>query len=154
MQDNKDTQNNQHDNVEEVLSRLFNESSEDEFLADSKVLGAAVNAEMEQREKNTKAKAPHIAGLKAAQAFEEFVHKHFKDVKVFEKTPNAVFEDIGYDVILPRISLENMFVPGVMEEFAAILKEANGVDISIERENPDMEGMIYFDISFPAVIRV
>ena len=154
MQHDNDARPNQGNEVDKIVERLFNEPSEEAFLEDSKLLGGLINAEMRQRESETTVKAPHIAGIKAAKAFEEFVKKHFKDVQSFERNLNPVFEDIGYDVILPRISFENMLVPGIMEEFAAILKEANGLDISIEKENPHMKGMIYFDISFPAVIRV
>jgi hypothetical protein len=42
----------------------------------------------------------------------------------------------------------------IVKQFAEILQEAECIDISIEKENPEMKEMIYLDISFPIVIRV
>lgn len=138
----------------EAIERLFSEPSEEAFLEDSRIIGKAIASEMKQRERSTYAKAPNIKSLQAAKAFESLVKEHFADVKSFERFYCDVSETINYDVIFPRLLLENLFSPGIVQKFAEILQEADGIDISIEKENPEMKGMIYLDISFPAVIRV
>lgn len=150
MQEKKDAQNE----AMKALNDALESDSVEDFFKNSLIIGKAVKEEFEDREKATKAKAPHIKGLTAAKAFEDFVAAHSHDIKHFEKFYDELSDSITYEVILPRVLVENILEAGVMQEVAKILLEANGVDIGIESEKEEFAGMLYVDIDFPAIVRV
>lgn len=150
----KNNYQNKDNEAFETIKRLLSEPSEEAFLEDARIIDKVIASEMEQRERNTYAKAPNIKSLRAAKSFEDLVKKHFKNVKSFERFYCDASETVNYDVIFPRLLLVNHSSTDIVKQFAEILQEAECIDISIEKENLEMKEMIYLDISFPIVIRV
>ena len=154
MQNKPNAQSDDYKKAMEALDRVLNGESDEEFLKDTKFIGEALKKEIEVREKNTAAKAINLKGIKASQEFEGFMKGNFPEIKHFERFYDKYSNEICYDVILPRFSLENMYSEGIMQKLADILREASGIDVSTEKENPEFEGMIYIDVSFPTIFRV
>lgn len=155
MQDNKDNaQENKKMAIEAMERVMRGEISDDEEFAEAvDLIGSVLNEEYQEREQSTKVKFPHIKGLQAAKEFEEFVKNHFEDVKHFHKTYDKLGDEVSYDVILPRIMLENIFEDGIVQKFIEILKHSTGIDIGIEQERQEFLGCIYLDVGFPAIMR-
>lgn len=154
MQEEKTDAQNQS-NIDAALeaAKKLQSCSEEEFIELSHIIGEALMLEQEQIEKETKVKMPDIKGLQAAKAFEDFIKDHFEDVKQFSKSYDWLGERISYDVIVPRIMVDDYPTKGLVKRFSQILEEAVDLDIGIETENPDYVGMIYLDVMFPAIIR-
>lgn len=151
----QDTNGKAQNNAEalEALRRILDGESDDNFVNDLALVSEALREEYEERENKTNVKAPHVRGLQAAKEFEEFVQSYLEEVKFFNKTYDKLNDEISYDVILPRIMLENLFQDGIVQKFVRILKEATGIDIGIERERKEFHGCIYLDVGFPAILR-
>lgn len=146
-------QNDEYEEAWEAMERIFNEPSEETFLEDMLVLGRAITSEMEERERNTVAKAVHFRGIKAAQDFEKFVKEHFP-VKHFDRFYSDVSETLCYDVALPKLLHGNSVSRDIVKQFDRILKEAAEIEFSEAEDQPDMRGWVYLYISFSAVVRV
>ena len=152
----QDSHNNQSDEIKkkahEAIDKLFNEISDEDFAESLITIGKGICTEVDEHNSKVKAKVLHIKGLQATQAFEAFVKESLKDVKKFDKFNDPIMGDVTYNVVLPRIYLANRRSDGIVQKLSEILTEATCVDISIEDEDPDYEGMVYLDVSFPTVL--
>lgn len=157
QENNKDAQNDKKKAVKAAIERIARgeNETEEEVLADLDFLGTALKEEYDAREFSTKVKMPHLKGLKAADDFERFVKTNLKDELLhFHKSFDQLGDEVTYEAIVSRILVENLLTPNIVQEFAQILSEASGIDIGIETDNPKFSGNIYFDIAFPAIMRV
>lgn len=154
MQDGKNAQDLDPQKVHDAIEKLSHAQNAEEFMEDSELIGKALIRDLKLSEANLSAKAIHFKGLLASRKFEDFVRDHFENVQHFERFHNEYLGHLTYDVILPRIIFSNLKTPDVMQEFASILGEAIDIDISTEKENPALEGMIYLDVTFPTILRI
>ena len=154
MSQQKNSQHDEYYEAMEAIERLFGEPSEKALFVVMLIIGKAIATEMEQRERNTAAKAVHIRGITASREFEQFIGEHRTDIRHYERFYSEVSETINYGVILPKRFLEQAGNEEDVNRFAGILQEAEDFDFSIGQEAPGMREMIYLEISFPAVIRV
>lgn len=150
MQEKKD----KAQEAKNAINKVLNSRTEEDFLQASIEAGKLLADEYNKREAATRAKAPHLKGLQAAKGFEDLVEECFEDVAHFEKFHDRVGDSVEYGTILPKVSISEKTFPGSMQRFIDILRASNGIDIGYEIENPQFAGMIYFDIGFPASVRV
>lgn len=154
MQNNENAQN-EYAEALEALARFVSGESED-LQKDASLIGAGILKDVERREKETNAKMPNVKGILAAKKFEELVKRKFPDAIHFEKMYSEVTEDVGFDLIIPRLAFFPLFNcddAGNFECLKEIIQEADDLDIGVETENPEFEGNIYFDITFKVWIR-
>lgn len=149
----KEYQNDEYEEALEAIERIFNEPSEEALFEDMLIIGKAITFEMEERERNTVAKAVHFRGIRAAQDFERIVKEHFA-IKHFDKYYSDVSESFCYDVALPKLLHRNPVSSEVIKQFDHILKEAAEFEFSETEGTPEMRGWVNLYISFPAIVRV
>lgn len=157
MQEEKANAQNDMGKAIQAMERIMRGEDSDDLerlQEDYTFVGEVLDREYKAREKATKAKVPHLKGLQAANDFEVFCKTYFKDdLFHLHRSVDKLGDEICYEAIVSRILVDNVFKPDIMQEFCKILNESTGVDIGIEDEDSDYPGQIYFDISFPAIIR-
>ena len=136
------------------IERLCNNPNGKEFFENMLFIGNAIIEEMEQREQNTAAKAPHIRGIKAAQDFERFIKEHRADIQHFERCYRSIPETLYYEVSMPKLFLEKAGNRSEVNRFSEILQEAEEFDFIEDEKSPEKQDMIHLYISFPTIIRV
>lgn len=129
----------------------FIEPTEEDILKGIMIIGEVIASEIEQRNRNTAAIAPNIKGLRAAIDFESFLKEFFPVVGYYMKRYSEITETINYNVILPRATPDSTLCTEAIDRFNRIQREAAEF---VAEEDPEIPGMIYLDIAFPAVIRV
>lgn len=152
MQTNGKAHDKNQDAIE-AMNRVLSGSEGSDFESDCKIIGRALRSELQARDAATSVKVFNPKTLKAAKDFERIMQTPPMRVKLMERTYDPMLGVITYVVNLPRVLFANTIAKGVTERFAEIVRIADAVDIGVEDENPETEGLLYFEITFNVVIR-